>query len=203
MSVQLLPLELAFNTGAHIYAIVHGVVSGTRKVWNPTLNTGAGGWEVYNSANWAQYALALTEQASSGYYAATYPANIADVITSEVFYNNVAPTLGDAPVASVQYTQGRNMVGLASDPVAAENQRDAASSMIRGAAEGVPTVSVIPTNLASTQANAFAGRSVIFTSGAAADCAGRIVSYAVTNGVLTLAAPLPVAPAAADTFVIV
>lgn len=201
--IQLLPLEVTFNTGANLYAVIHGVVSGTRQVWNPTLNSGAGAWEAYNSAHWAQYAVALTEQDGSGYYAATYPANISGVITSEVFYNNASPTLGDAPVASVSYSQGRNAAGLSGDPLAASNAQQAFISEQKGAAAGVPTVSVIPTNLQSTQANVYAGRAVIFTSGAAVQCAGRIIAYSPINGILTLSAPLPIAPAAADSFIIV
>lgn len=203
MSVQLLPLELTFNTGSNIYAVIHGVVSGTRQVWNPTLASGAGAWEAYNSAHWAQYAVPLTEQAGSGYYAATYPANISGVITSEAFYNNASPTLGDAPVASVSYSQGRNAVALAADVQAAANLEASTISMQKGIAAGTPTASVIATDLPSTQANTYAGRAVIFTSGAALRCAARIVGYAVTDGVLTLAAPLPVAPAAGDSFVVV
>lgn len=197
------PLEVAFSTGASLYAVIHGMVTGTRQVWNPTLNTGAGGWEAFNGAHWAQYAIPLTEQGSSGYYAATYPANIDEVVTSEMFYNNGTPTLGDAPITSVAYTQGRNLVGVVGDATAAGNLAASAASMQRGQAAGLPTMSIIPTDLANAQANAYAGRSVIFTSGAAYQCAGRIIAYNPSNGTLTLAAPLPVAPAAADDFVIV
>lgn len=197
------PLEVTFNTGGNLYGVIHGVVAGTRQVWNPTLNTGAGGWEAFNGAHWTQYAIPLAEQGSSGYYAADYPANIGEVITSEVFYNNPAPTMGDSPISNPSYSQGRNMVGIAGDAVAAANQRDAAGAMPRGAATGTPTNSVIPTDLDLTLANAVAGRSVIFTTGAAADCSGRIIAYNPVNGALTLAAPLAVAPVATDHFVIV
>lgn len=201
MAIQLLPLELVFTTGANIYAVIHGVIAGTRKVWNPTLNTGAGGWEVYASGHWAQYPVLLAEQASSGYYAATYPANIVGVITSEVFYNNGTPTLGDAPVASIAQTQGRNLVGVAGDPIAAGNAQQAFGSEIQGAASGTPTTQSIPSTLSTAQATASVGRAVIFTSGVAINCAGRVIGS--SGSTLILAAPLPAAPSAADTFIIV
>lgn len=203
--IQPLPLEVLYQTGFQLYALIHGVVSGARQVWNPTLNSGAGGWEVYNSAHWSQYAIALTEDPSSGYYAATYPANISGVITSEAFYvrGGGSPTLGDAPAANLAHTQGQNLTGVAGDVASSSNLEQSSLSMQRGACAGVPTATVIPTNLSNAQTNAYAGRSIIFTSGAAFQCAARIISYTVTNGVLTLSAPLPVVPSANDTFVIV
>lgn len=198
------PLQVLYTPGATVYAVVRGVVAGTRQYWNKTLNAGAGGWEAYNSAHWAQYALPLTEDAGSGYFAANYPANIAGVLTTEAYYfNAVTPTLGDAPIAPLSQSQGANVAAVGADATVAPTLQQALTSEATGVAAGVPTVSVIPTNLANAQANSYAGRSVLFTSGAAAQCAGRIVGYAVVNGVLTLAAPLPVAPAAGDKFVIV
>lgn len=201
MSVQLLPLEVVYTTGAHLYAVIHGVVSGTRKVWNTTLNTGAGGWEAYNSANWAQYAIALTEQASSGYYAATYPAGCAGVITSEAFYNNASPTLGDAPCTGLAHTQGESCSGIAGDPTAAANAQQAFISEMAFAASGTPTAQVIPTGLSTAQALAAVGRALIMTSGVAVNCAGRVISASAST--LTLAAPLGATPAASDSGVIV
>src|SRR5579872_4098871 len=131
MAVQLLPLELSYSVGANIYAVVRGVVGGTRKYWNPTLNTGAGGWEVFNSGHWAQYAIALTGN-GDGYYAATYPANISGVITSETYYNNASPTYGDAPVSAISYAQGRNACGVGADPVAASNIAITAGAEVTG-----------------------------------------------------------------------
>lgn len=198
------PLQVLYATGSTVYAIVRGVVGGVRKYWNPTLNTGAGGWEVYNSAHWSQYAIALTEDAGSGYFAANYPANIAGVLTTEAYYSNaVTPTLGDAPIAPLSSSQGANVGAVGGDATVAPTLQQALFSEQKGAAAGVPTASVIPTNLANAQVNAYQGRSVIFTSGAAFQCAGRIVAYNPVNGVLTLAAPLAAVPAAADTFLIV
>lgn len=205
MARQLLPIELTFSTGSTLYAVVHGVVGGFRVVWNPTLNAGDGAWDIFNGANWAQYAVALTEDAGSGYYAGAYPVNIADVLTSEAVYIRAggSPAIGDTPATNLLHSQGDNAAGVGADPVAALNLQRALVSEQRGVAAGTPTASVVATDLQSTQANAYAGRVCVFTSGAAAQCAARIVAYAVTNGVLTFAAPLPVAPAAADEFVII
>ena len=193
-----LPLQTIFTTGANIYAIIHNP---NGQVWNPTTGPG-GAWENYNSAHWAQYAVALTEQASSGYYRATYPAAIGTVLTSEAYYNNVAPTLGDVPLGPLTQSQGQNVAAIAGDASVPDTLQQNLSVVAKGAAAGVPTVSIIPTNLAMAQANAYQGRSIVFTSGAAFECAGRIVGYAA-DGTVTLAAPLPVAPAAGDTFVVV
>lgn len=203
MAQQLLPLEVAYQSGQDVYAVVRGVVAGTRQVWNPTLNSGDGDWEAFNGANWAQYAIALAEQGTSGYYAADYPANITGVLTSETFYANPTPTLGDAAISSQGRAQGQNLGAVAGDADVPAALQQALISEQRGAAAGVPTASVIPTDLTNAQANAYQGRAVIFTSGAAFQCVGRIISYTVSGGVLTLAAPLAVAPAATDTFIVV
>ena len=201
MAIQLLPLEIVYTTGANIYAVVRGVVGGVRKYWNPTLNTGAGGWESYNSSHWSQYHISLTEDAGSGYYAAAFPVNIAGVITSESYYNNAAPTLGDAPVGPITYSQGRNANGVGADPVAASNAQQAFASELQFAASGTPTNQVIPTNLTTAQALAAVGRALIMTGGAAINCAGRVVG--ASGSTLTLAAPLPALPVATDVGVIV
>lgn len=198
-----LPLEVVSQTGQSVYAVVRGLTGGVRQVWNPTLNTGAGGWEPFNGAHWAQYAIPLAEQGASGYYAADYPANVAGVLTSETFYANAAPTLGDAPITNLARTQGQNVGAVNGDAAVPAALQQALASEQTGAAAGVPTASVVPTNLTNAQANAYQGRACIFTSGAAFQCVGRIVAYAVSGGVLTFASPLPVAPAAADTFIIV
>lgn len=196
-----LPLQAVFNTGATLYKVLHNP---NAQVWNPATGP-SGAWENFNGANWAQYGVPLTEQAGTGYYRATYPAGIGAVLTSEVTYQQAGggPVVGDTPIAQPDQSQGQNVAAIAGDPDVADTLQQNLSVVARGAAAGVPTTSVIPTDLTVAQANAFAGRSVVFTSGAAFECAGRIVSYNPTAGVLTLAAPLAVAPAAADTFVIV
>jgi hypothetical protein len=197
-----LKIQVVFQSGQTLYTIILNRVTG--QVWNPTLNTGAGGWEAYNSAHWAQYAVAMTELTGSGIYTADFPTGIADdELTTEAFYQTSgSPTLGDTPAAGLNPTQGQNIVGVAGNGDVVLTLLQNLKAGLRGAAAGVPTASVIPTDLTVAQSNALGGRSVIFLDGPAAFCAGRIVSYNTTNGVLTLAAPLAVAPEADDTFVI-
>lgn len=194
-----LKIQVVFQIGQTLYVVLINRITG--QVWNNNSHA----FENYNSANWAHYAIALTELTGSGIYQAAYPSQIAATeITNEVFYQQAGggPVVGDVPAAGLNPTQGQNVVGLAGDPVAAQNQEAAASVMTVGQAAGTPTTSVIATDLSSTQAGAYAGRSVLFTSGPAALCAGRIVGYAA-DGTITLAAPLAVAPSAGDNFVIV
>lgn len=206
MPIPRFPLETNYQIGSTLYDVIRGVqADGSLQYWNTTLNAGAGGWEAFNSAHWAQYAIALTEDANTGYYHAAYPAGIVGVLTSETAYvqAGAGPVLGDAPAASIARSQGQNVGAVAGDANVPSTLQQNLFAVQPGAAAGVPTASVIPTNLTNAQANAFAGRAVVFTSGAAIGCAARIVGYVVLNGVLTLAAPLPVAPAAGDTFVLV
>lgn len=199
------PIQALYQTASIVYAVIRGLVSGTRQYWNPTLNTGAGGWEAYNSAHWSQYAIAMTEDAGSGYYAATYPAGISGVLTTEGYYvrGGGSPALGDSPAVSLVQSQGQNLAAVAGDATVPDTLQKALFCEQLGAATGTPTASVISTNLTNAQINAFAGRSIVFTSGAAFQCAARIVAYNPTGGVLTLAAPLAATPAAADTFIII
>lgn len=204
MAVSRFPLEVVYQTGFTLYAVVRGNVAGVPKVWNPTLLSGAGDWEAYNSAHWAQYAIPLPEQVPSGYYAAVYPANIAGVLTSESFYVQAggSPVIGDAAAAGLARTQGQNVGAVAGDGDVPSTLQQALASEQRGLAAGVPTALVVPTNLTNAQAGAYSGRAVVFTSGVAFQAVARVVGYNPVNGVLTLAAPLPVAPAAGDSFVI-
>jgi hypothetical protein len=198
-----LKIQVAFQTGQTLYVLIFNRTTG--QVWNTTLNTGAGGWQAYNSANWAQYVIALTELTGSGVYQATYPAGIGADLTAEAVYQQAggSPALGDAPAAGLALSQGQNVAGVAGAADPAETLRDNLTAVARGLAAGTPTASLVPTDLTATDANVYAGRSVVFYSGAAAGCAGRIVAYAVLNGALTLAAPLAVTPDAGDGFVIV
>lgn len=192
-------IQFVFTSGTNLYVILHDPVTNT--VWN----TDTEAWEAFNAGNWADYAIALTEQGASGYYSAAFPAAIGKVVTSEVVYQRVggSPATSDSPAGPLLQSQGQNVQAIAGDADVVETLQQNLVAILRGAAAGVPTVSVIPTDLEITQSNALQGRSIVFTSGVAADCAGRIVSYNPTNGVVTLASPLAIAPEADDTFIIV
>jgi hypothetical protein len=146
----------------------------------------------------------LTEDASTGYYAATYPVNIAGVLTSESFYQQAGgtPTLGDVPAAGLLRTQGQNVAAVAGDADAQNNLQRALHSEARGALTGTPTTTVLTTDLVDTVVDAFMGRVLIFTTGANLRIATPILSYDGA-GTITLGAPLPVTPSAADLFIII
>lgn len=199
MSVQTIPAGFVYTTGQSLYLIRHA----GGQVFNPTLNAGAGGYEAFNGAHWAQYAIAATEQGSSGYYEATLLAAAIAVPGTEVWYNNASPTLGDAPVGPVQASQGQSVVAVGGDPVAASNMQKAAGAMLAGAAQAGSTAQAIATNLTNAQALAAVGGSIVFAANAtgAPNCTGRVIG--ASGASLTLAAPLSAVPAANDAFVIV
>ena len=174
----------------------------TGQVWNN--NTHA--FENWNSANWAQYAIALTEKTGSGYYTAAIPAGVSGALVSDVLYLQAggSPASSDAPPQSLGHSIGDNVAAISGDAAAAPTNLEAAlTTETQGAAAGVPTTSVIPTNLANTTAGAYQGLTMRFINGAAAGMAGLIANYAVASGVITLAGGLAVAPAAGDLFIIV
>lgn len=72
-----------------------------------------------------------------------------------------------------------------------------ASFAVTGTVSGTPTVSTVPTGLAQADGYFTLG-TVLFTSGANSGLSRSIKAHA--SAVLTLAAPLPTAPSAGDTF---
>lgn len=199
--IQLLPLELAFGLGANLYAVKRAVIGGVLQYWNPTINSGAGGYENFAQGHWGAYALAAATNGDGYYWVANPPAS-AGILSSETWYSNAAPTFGDVPVAPVQHALGQNVVGVAGDPVAAANVGLAAASSPAGTALAGATNQIIPTSLTNAQAAAAVGGSLVFSLYAtgAPNCIGRIVG--ASAGTLTLAAPLSAVPAAGDAFVV-
>lgn len=200
---DLFPLEVAYQSGQHLYVVISDTIGGDA-VWRTDTKV----FESYNPSNWASYAIALTEQGVTGYYRGVYPpeiyAAIGSIMTTERPYvrGGGSPVAGDSPAAQPFHSQGANIAGIGGDTVVPSTLQRALKGEAIGKAAGSPTTSQIPTDLGTSQANAYQGRAVVFTTGAAAGCAGRIIAYAVSGGVLTLAAPLAVAPSADDEFVI-
>lgn len=200
-----MPIETIQATGLSIYVvIVNGDTEGADngKVWNTTLNAGAGGWQTYVSGNWAQYAIPLTEYAGSGYYRGTYPSGIGAVVTSEVVYINGAPALGDVP-QGIGQSQGTNIMSVDGDADVAASLQRSLSTMVRGAViAGTLTNKSFPTDVVNANDNAFVGRSLLFATGTLAGQGSRIVSYESSTGIITVSGPFTGAPAADDVFVI-
>src|SRR3990172_10617264 len=161
---MLYPIETTYQPGFTLYAVIRGTVGGVRKVWNET----AQAWEVYSAGNWSQYAVPLTEDAGSGYYAADYPAAISGVHTTEALYATAtSPAIGDAPASGVGQSQGSNVSAVGGEPVAAANLAAALGSQTTGALIGTPTALLLQTDLADTLDDVYVGRMLIMTSGLA------------------------------------
>lgn len=200
MAIALPVIEALFTTGQTLYAVLRDRLTG--KTWN---NTGSA-WEVYNSAHWTQYAIALAEQTSSGYYTATRPTGTAGFLTSESIYQQAggSPALGDTPATNLGYSHGQNVAAISGDAANAPTNLEAnLLSQVQGqVAAGTITAQIFPTNLLNANTNAFSGRVLLMVSGAAVNMAALIAQYNPTNGVITLSAALAAAPSANDQFII-
>ena len=195
------PMEVAYQTGATLYFIIHNK-NGT--VWN---NSGSA-FEVYNSAHWSQYAIALTEQAGSGYYSAAMPTAIGINLVTECTYaqQGGSPALSDAASGPIGIGQSQGV-----DVAAVEHQEQSASNMgvnlaslVQGTVTSASTPSSgrVSTNLTSTLNNNYNNRLIIFITGAMAGEVSTITSYLSTNGLLGFNV-LTGAPSVGDTFLII
>lgn len=196
-------IRLAYQIGQTLYVVVRNAVTG--QVWNPTTGP-SGAWENYNSAHWAQYAIALTEQAGSGYYTAAYPAAIAtSVVTDETPHQQAGgtPTLGDVPVAPPFQSQGPNVSAIGGDPTAAATLQGSLAAITPAAViAGTLTAAAFTTNLTNANANAYVGMAAGFASGALRGQASTVTAYDPATGTLTVAAPFTGAPGIGDALVI-
>jgi hypothetical protein len=169
-------------------------------------NTNTPGWEVFNPANWAHYAVALAEAAGSGYYWAVRPAGVAGRLVTDVPYVRVggSPAIGDAPPFNLLHGEGENVAAINADPAAApQNLAAALQTELQGAVTaGTLTNSAFPTNITGLANNLIVGRTLIFLTGANAKSAVAILSYNGSTGVIGTS-PLVGAPSVADTFIVV
>jgi hypothetical protein len=86
-------IDVGSQSGLTLYFLIR---NSSGQVWN------GAAFEAYNSANWANYDIAATEQTSSGYYTATFPAAIPAGKYSILAHQQSggSPALGD-PVIGV------------------------------------------------------------------------------------------------------
>jgi hypothetical protein len=80
-------LKCNSQSGQTIYAVIHDAAG---KYWNGS------SFEVFNSANWATYLNLLTEDGTTGYYKATFPAAIAAGYYDYIYY--ASTTYGDTNI---------------------------------------------------------------------------------------------------------
>lgn len=197
-------IEVIYTVAATLYCMIRRKSDGF--VWNTALNGGDGGFEAWNAGNWAQYAIALTEQNGSGYYSAEYPEAIGAELTSVVFYaTGGSPSSADAPPFILGAAQGQNVAAVAGVGQNAANMGAALSAQAIGAAVGtVPSALEVTTTLEETQDDTFLGRVIMWTSGAMAKQAARISAYNGSTKVISvLAWPSDLTPADGDEFVII
>jgi len=193
------PLETTFTTGGTLYAVIHHPDG---RVWNNVMEA----WEAFNNANWAEYAVPLTEQGASGYYRADFPAGAADILSSDVVYQQagVAPDTVDAPATGIGQSQGVDIAAIKSSVIAASNLNKSLLSMIQGAvtSAGVATASKFFTDLSDT-VSVYPGRIVVWSSGPLIRQVGNITAYNGLEKSITVGGPFTQAPGVADTFIIV
>ena len=190
------PIEAISISGQALYAV-------SRRADGQVANQVVQAWEAYNPANWALYAIPLTEQSPTGYYRAAYPAWMAGgPLTTEVIYlqGDAAPATSDAPQGSAQ-SQGASVQALQGDVDAAANLHDNAAAMSRGAAvAGTLTRTQVSTDLPDMQDGQLVGRIILWTSGGNSLNSSYITGS--SEGVLDYG-PAPSVPAAGDTFLVI
>lgn len=199
------PIETTGSTGNSLYFILVNNEPDSEdfgKVWNTTLNASAGGWEVFNGGHWSQYVCLITEYGMSGYYRGTFPANIGEVLCTEVYYNNPAPTYGDTPY-TIGQSQGSNVAAVGASTPAALKFKRSANSMVKGTViAGALGVSMFTTDIENTEVNAFKGRCIYFETGDLAGQGGLISAFDPDTGLITIAGSFSAAPQVNDLFVI-
>lgn len=95
---------LSAQTQSGLSLYVH-IRNSSGSVWNGSA------FAAYNSANWATYSLAMTEQTSSGFYTVAFPSSISAGKYTFSVYQGSSPALGDQPYGSdVIYWDGTNEV---------------------------------------------------------------------------------------------
>jgi hypothetical protein len=163
------------------------------------------GWEIFNPANWANYAVPLTEAGLSGYYWAARPAGVAGHLVTDIPFIRAggSPAIGDAPPFNLLHGEGENVAAINADPAAApQNLAAALGTAIQGAvAAGTLTNSAFPTNITGLANNLIVGRTLTFLTGANANQSVQVLSYNGSTGVIGVS-PLIGAPSVADLFIV-
>lgn len=194
------PIQALYTSGVNLYAILINNDDGT------VYNTVTPGWEAYNSGHWAQYAVAVTEYPSSGYYRGTYPIASPTVLSTEIIFvrSGGSPSLADVPAINFYSSQGQNVAAVGNSWKSGQNMGLALGTQQIGAISGTPPSAIsLTTNLTSVHIDAYAGRSIIMTSGALIQQAALITAYDGA-GLLTINGfPSSGTPANTDTFIII
>lgn len=197
------PITAQYTTGRALHVLRQD--PNTMKFWN----TDSVAWEDYNSANWADYAIPLTEYTGSCIYQAAQTITGLAVNTIDYLYERISPVAtlpslagGDIFIGSGQ-SQGSNMVAINGFVAAAENLGESSKTVEQGIVQaGSNTTTQIVTDLSGATNNLYTGRVLIFTSGAMKRATGIIKTYDAGTKILTFTA-IPTAPTPGDTFLVV
>ncbi len=194
------PIQALYSTGQALYAVLVSNDDGT--VWNDDTQE----WEAYNSGHWAQYAVPLTEYASSGYYRATYPIATPTFLSSDMVFlrGGSDPALGDSPVTAIMQSQGANIAAIGQLVGGANGLALTTNGMVIGAvAAGAATSSAFYTDLTSTVNSAYQGRVCLFVNGDLINQVGNVIGYDGATKLLTVGGPYTSAPSEGDSFIII
>jgi hypothetical protein len=95
--------SLNYTTGRTLKTVLRDFSTGVELLWNTTLNSGNGGFEVYNASNIANYGITTTE-GTTGPYIWTVPAALAAVAVGFEYqattYDCAASTLATSDLTS-------------------------------------------------------------------------------------------------------
>lgn len=171
------------------------------KFWN----TDSGAFETYNASHISDYLISLDEIGSAGIYSGEYPAAITDPTTEYVFVQNggAFSLTTDSPPITSGPSQGADLNAIRGSTTPAARMGTSAGTMAAGqAVAGILTVNSMTTDLTNPLPNAYAGATVIWTTGVLKDVRAKITGYTVSGGRLSYS-PIPQAPAAGDSWIIV
>lgn len=200
-------------TGQTVQGVLMDMLTGN--YWNGSA------MEAYNSGHWGNYNINMPEDSGSGRYIWTMPGGVPAGnywLVPYLLSNPPTPALGADNALDiirigwdggniVDIGSGLNVTKINGSAPAAANLAVSSNTFVVGAAvAGTLTTATMTTNLSGTVANMYAGRTLIFTSGANAGFAVLVTAYVVTGGKLTFIAynnmVLPVAPSIGDAFII-
>lgn len=133
------------------------------------------------------------------------PANVYDSLFSTDYLQvDVLQINGNASSGFLSGTTALNsdVTKISGDATAADNLEEGCTGIVTSTVASGSTTTTIKTNLSATDNDFYNGRTIVFTSGTQAGEAKIITDYNGTSKDITVAA-LTLAPANADTFVIV
>lgn len=100
-------LELNYQTGRTVYCVRSYLTASSTEFYN----TSTKAYETFDSSNWADYAIALTEVGVTGYYRATCPSDSLAYPATDIFYEQkgASAAITDASPIGLGDSQGVNV----------------------------------------------------------------------------------------------